>query len=175
MNMENQMYRLLMLIGTVALVISSTVAGQEQRILFPKNYRQTYTNYLSLDRVQNPDEIIRLFANDIAMQGPGEDGKLPFGSILVAEIFKARRDSEGGVITSSLGRRIRDKLVLIAVMQREQGWGAQYPESIRNGNWEYAAFNNDGRSANKNLNACVACHAPLSKTNFLFSYDHLVK
>jgi len=93
----------------------------------------------------------------------------------VAEIFKARLDSEGTVITSSLGRRVRDNLVMIAVMQKEQGWGAQYPEAIRNGNWEYAAYNTDGSVADTDINTCLACHAPLSKTNFLFSYDHLTK
>jgi len=169
------MCRLFMFFGAISLVVSSTVSGERQKIFLPENYRQTYTNYLSLDRVQNPDQIIRLFANDIAMQGPGEDGKMPFGSILVGEIFSAKKDSEGGVITSSLGRRIIDKLDLIAVMQREKGWGTEYPEAIRNGNWEYAAFNTDGSVSDKDLISCVACHAPLGKTNFLFSYEHLKK
>ena len=167
------MPRFFILFGAVSLVISSTASGDGQKIPFPKNYRQTYTNYLSLDRVQNPDEVIRLFANDIAMQGPTVDGKLPFGSILVAEIYKAKLDDENEVITSSLGRRIIDRLALIGVMQRERGWGDQYPSAIRNGNWEYAAFNPDSSVADTNLDACAACHAPLGKTNFLFSYDHL--
>jgi len=169
------MPRLFMIFAAISLLIPSTIFAQAQKIPFPENYRETYTNYLSLDRVQNPDEVIRLFANDIAMQGPGADGKLPYGSILVAEIFKAKLDNENGVIISSLGRRIRDKLSLIAVMQREAGWGAQYPENIRNGNWEYAAFNTDGSVADKDLHACAACHVPLRKTNFLFSYEHLNK
>jgi len=169
------MYRLFILFGAVSLFISSTVTGEDQKIFLPENYRELFTNYLSLDRVQNPDQVIRLFANDIAMQGPGKDGKMPLGSILVGEIFSAKLDSEGSVITSSLGRRIRDSLMLIAVMQKEEGWGAQYPETIRNGNWEYAAFKADGSRADNNLIACVACHAPLAKTNFLFSYEHLKK
>ena len=157
-------------------MISASVTEDGEKISFPENYRETYTNYLSLDRVQHPDEVMRLFANDIAMQGPGDDGKLPFGSILVAEIFKVKLDSEGGVITSSLGRRITDELSLIGVMQREQGWGAKYPEAIRNGNWEYAAFNTEGSiAADIDPIACVACHSPLGRTNFLFSYDHLKK
>jgi len=167
------MYRLFVLLGTVSLVVSSTVTGGDIKISFPENYRETFTNYLSLDRVQHPDQIMRLFANDIAMQGPGADEKLPYGSILVAEIYKAKLDSDDEVITSSLGRRIKDKLALVGVMQREEGWGTQYPQAIRNGNWEYAAFNGDGSTADSDVNACLACHAPLRKTNFLFSYDHL--
>ena len=169
------MCRLFVLFATVSLVFTSTATGENQKIPLPDNYRETFTNYLSLDRLQDPDQIIRLFANDIAMQGPGEDGKLPFGSIVVGEIYKARLDSEGAVITSSIGRRIIDKLTLIAVMQREEGWGTVYPEAIRNGNWEYATYNPDGSEADKDHNACAACHAPLGKTNFLFSYEHLVR
>ena len=33
--------------------------------------------------------------------------ELPYGTVLVAEIYKAKKDKEGKVITSSLGRRIR--------------------------------------------------------------------
>ena len=82
---------------------SMPVEGDQ--ISFPANYKETFTNYLSLDRTQNPDQIIRLFANDTALQGPGADGKLPFGSVLVAEIYKAQKDADGNVMTSQLGRR----------------------------------------------------------------------
>ncbi len=157
------------------MLLGSLTATADQKIEFPADYRSTYTNYLSLDRTQNPDQTIRLFANDIAMQGPGEDGKLPYGSILVAEVYKAKKDAQGNVVVSELGRRIRDKFALIAVMQREPGWGEQHPEGLRNGNWEMGAFKPDGTVADKDLNACLACHAPLESTNFLFSYSHLKK
>lgn len=169
------MRRLVTLFGAVTLLASTTVAAEEQKIAFPENYRSTFTNYLSLDRTQNPDQIIRLYANDIAMQGPGDDGKLPYGSILVGEVYKAKLDDKGEVMTSTLGRRIADKFALVAVMQREEGWGEQHSEEIRNGNWEMGAFKPDGSVADKDLNACLACHAPLGDTNFLFSYDHLKK
>ncbi len=167
------MRRILLAIGTASLLLSTAAPGDVDKIAFPENYPDTYSNYLSLDRTQNPDQIIRLFANEIALQGPGDDGKMPFGSIIVAEVYKAKLDSKGDVITSILGRRIKDKLALIAVMQREEGWGEQHPEELRNGNWEMAAFKPDGSDAGKDLNACLACHAPLTETNFLFSYEHL--
>ena len=155
--------------------LTPTATAEGAEISFPKDYRETFTNYLSLDRVQNPDQVIRLFANDVAMQGPGADGKLPYGSIIVGEVYKAKKDASGAVRTSTLGRRIRDKFALIAVMQREEGWGEGHPAGLRNGNWEFAAFKPDGSKADKDLNACRACHAPLTASNFLFSYDHLGK
>jgi len=172
------MRRFATLIGatvTAVFLVAATAHGDGENIAFPENYRSTFTNYLSLDRTQNPDQVIRLFANDVAMQGPGEDGKLPFGSILVAEVYKAKLDSEGAAIKSSLGQRIKDKFALVAVMQREEGWGEQYPDGIRNGNWDMAAFKPDGAKADKDIVACLACHAPLTETNFVFSYDHLIK
>jgi len=166
-----------LLAGLIVLLIGLPVTTQadEEKVTLPENYRETFTNYLSLDRTQNPDQVIRLFANDIAMQGPGDDGKMPYGSIIVAEVFKAKLDADDKVVLSSLNRRIRDKMVLIAIMQREEGWGEQYPEGVRNGNWDMGAFKPDGTTAGKNMVECLACHAPLASTNFLFSYEHLKK
>jgi len=167
------MRRFLTIAGVISFLLAPTAQGDDSKIQFPEDYAGTFTNYLSLDRTQNPDQIIRLFANDLAMQGPGADGKLPYGSVLVAEIYKARADAEGNVLTSTLGRRVRDKLALIAVMEREEGWGDEYPAGLRNGNWEFATFKPDGSVADKDLNACRACHAPLEATNHLFSIEHL--
>ncbi|MEM7395638.1 MAG: cytochrome P460 family protein [Verrucomicrobiota bacterium] len=144
-------------------------------VQFPAGYEQTFANYLSLDRVQNPDQIIRLFANDTAMQGPGDDGKLPFGSVLVGEVYKAKKDQEGKVLVSDLGRRLRGDLALIAVMERGEGFGQDHPPELRNGHWEFAAFKPDGTVAGKDLNACRACHAPLVEKNHIFSYEHLIR
>ena len=152
---------------------SALAWGDSSQIKFPKDYRSTFTNYLSLDRVQNDDQVIRLFANDIAMQGPGADGKLPYGSVLVAEVYTAKKDADGNVMTSELGRRFRDKFALVAIMERGEGWGEDYPDGLRNGNWDFATFKPDGSKADKDLNACRACHAPLVATNHLFSYEHL--
>lgn len=162
----------LVLASSLVLVTARGGESQTDAIAFPEGYASTYTNYLSLDRTQNPDQIIRLFANDTAMAGPDGDGKLPYGSILVAEVYKAQKDADGNVATSMLDRRIRGDLALIAVMQREKGWGEDYPETLRNENWEFAAFKPDGSVAPKDLDACRACHAPLDDTHHLFSIEH---
>lgn len=169
------MHRFIILVTVAVFLSVASAQDNKEKISFPNNYQSTYTNYLSLDRTQNPDQTIRLFANDVAMQGPGEDGKLPYGSILVAEVYKAKLAEDGTAIKSSLGQRISEKFALIAVMQREEGWGEQYPEGVRNGNWDMAAFKPDGSIADKDIVACLACHAPLTETNFVFSYDHLIK
>ncbi len=164
---------------TIALVMLAcsmmvyTASAEDQRIQFPENYQTTFTNYLSLDRVQNADQIIRLFANDIALKGMKENGEFPDGSILIGEVYKAKKDADGKVIESSLGRRIRGPLALVAVMEKQKGWGEQFPQGLKNGDWDFATFKPDGSVAKKDLNGCRACHAPLTKLRHVFSYEHL--
>ncbi len=162
-------------IVVIGLFTFSIAHGKDNKIQLPADYKTKFTNYVSNDRIQNEDQTVRLFANDIAMQGPDKDGKLPYGSILVAEVYKAKKDKDGNVVTSVLNRRIRDKFALIGVMERKKGFGEGRPDELKTGDWDFAAFKPDGSVADKDLNACRACHAPLSNTHHVFSFEHLAK
>lgn len=164
-------YMVIFVLGLVGVV--TAVFASDERIEFPARYKTEFTNYLSLDRVQNHDQVIRLFANEAAIQAAKEGRALPDGSIFVGEIYKAKKDKDGKVIVSTLGRRVRDKLAAVAVMQKQAGWGAKFSEDHRNGDWDFAIFSPDGKRLNKDLNACRACHAPLKKSQQLFSLEHL--
>ena len=164
--------RLKFLIGLAALTIAGTAVAEDARIKYPAGYKETYTNYLNVDRTQNDDQVIHLFANDIAMKGMKETGKYPNGSILVGEVYKAKKDDKGEVIESELGVRIRGKLALIAVMEKQEGWGANFAEEHKNGDWDFAAFKPDGSVAGKDLNECRVCHAPLTESDHVFSFEH---
>ena len=162
---------------TVALGSFSTFAEADKpRIDFPENYRAELVNYLSLDRTQNDDQIIRLFAPKSALEAAKSGNSLPTGTVLVAEIYKAKKDADGEVIESSLGRRVRGKFAAVAVMQKEKGWGDKFPDELKNGDWDFAIFKPTGeRLVKKDLNKCRACHAPLKETQHLFSLEHMVK
>jgi len=160
-------------LGSV-LALQPAAVGADEKITFPADYAQTLKNYLSLDRTQDPDQIIRLFANEKALEAAKAGQPLPEGSTIVAEVYKAKLDKDGNVIVSTLGRRIRDKLALIAVMQkRGEGFGKDLPEELQNNGWDFAAFKPDGSDAGKDLNKCRACHAPLKDTQHLFSIEHM--
>jgi hypothetical protein len=156
-------------------VVVNVAMADEERISFPADYSTKFYNYLSLDRVQNDDQIIRLFANDVALDAAREGRELPKGAVIVGEVYKAKKDKDGNVVESSLGRRIRDKLAAIAVKEKGKGWGAAFSEDLRNGDWDFAIFAPDGKRLKKDLNACRSCHAPLKETQHLFSLDHLMK
>lgn len=162
-----------LLVGLAIAVLSCTGFAQDSPIKFPADYKTTYTNYLNLDRTQNDDQIIRLYANDIAVKGMKENGQFPYGSVLIGEVYKAKKDANGKVITSALGRRIIDELAVIAVMEKQPGWGAKFPDGLKNGDWDFATFKPDGSVAKKDLNSCRACHSPLTSTQHTFSSEHL--
>lgn len=163
------------IIACLGLLISQGALAEDtpSKIKFPENYKTTFTNYLSLDRTQNDDQIIRLFANDLALKTFKETGEFPDGSVIVAEIYKAKKDKDGEVIESDLGRRIRDKFALIAVMEKRKGFGDDLPDNLKNGDWDFATFKPDGSVAKKDLNGCRACHAPLKDQQHVFSIEHL--
>lgn len=167
------MRRSLLMAATALGIGSWSAAAEQPRMPFPQDYATTFENYLSLDRVQNADQIIRLFANKTAIEAGRQGRELPDGSVLVGEIYTARKDADGKVITSTLGRRIRDKLVAVAVMEKRKGWGETIPAEFRNGDWDFGMFSPAGQPLDKDLNACRKCHAPLGATQHLFSLQHL--
>ena len=54
-----------------------------------------------------------------------------------------------------------DKLLLYTAMAREEGWGKDIPEKLRNENWNYAIFTADKQHRpGVNQAECLACHKP---------------
>ncbi len=163
--------------STVAVLSLFAVAGlamaEDPRIQFPAGYSTKFKNYISLDRVQNADQIISLYANDAAVAAAVAGGEMPSGAVLVGEVYAAKKDKDGKVIVSSLGRRIRDKKVAVAVMEKGTGWGKDFPDDLKNGDWDFAIFSPDGKRLDKDLNTCRTCHAPLKDTQHMFSLEHV--
>lgn len=161
--------------ATAAVGVTTFVAAQApaERIAFPADYATDFTMYLELDRVQNPGQVMRIYANDAALAGPGPDGRLADGAILVGEIHGARTDAAGNFIISELGRQIRGNAAAIAVMEKRDGWGDAFPTEFRNGDWDFAIFSPTGERLDRDLNACRACHAPLTESDHVFSIQHL--
>ena len=59
-------------------------------------------------------------------------------------------------------------LVVVNSMAKGQGYGADIPEPIRNGDWIYQSFSVDGVPNPKaNLTACFQCHLPFAKDDYL--------
>lgn len=160
--------------GTAIACLAAAAAATEDRVLdLPGDYRSTYDNYMISDRLGQADQVISLWANDIARDGARADGSLPEGSIIVGEIYAAETDPDGAVVVSALGRRIPAELKAIVMMERRAGWDAQYPDDLKVGDWEFEVFSPAGENLAKDTTACRACHAPLTGSEYTFSHRHL--
>ena len=101
----------------------------------------------------------------------------PHGTVLTLVQWNVEQDANGNPIKDANGRFIKKDIIAHTVMQKEKGWGADYPADWpRNGEWEYAAFTADGRpneKANANNKACFTCHLPHAKQGFVISLAKL--
>ncbi|MGH1483435.1 MAG: cytochrome P460 family protein [Geminicoccales bacterium] len=156
---------------------SSLYAGaaiaEDVTLDLPADYKTAFDNYLISDRLGQEDQVISLFANDTAREGARADGKLPYGSVIVGEIYAAKADADGNILESELGRRIAAELKAIVVMERQEGWDDQYPDELKVGDWEFEVFSPAGENLAKDTTACRECHHPLTDTEFTWSYDHI--
>lgn len=108
-------------VATRTVAFGRAAAQDLRRVDLPANRTQSFMNYVGNDRIMNPDQAIRLFANDSAAKDLVAGGAFPYGSVLVAEIRKAKPDKDGKTVVSRLGRRIRGDLVAIGVMEKRRG------------------------------------------------------
>lgn len=68
------------------------------------------------------------------------------------------------------GRFVKGDLIGYTVMEKRAGWGTEYPDDLRNGEWEYSAFTADGKFNDKaNFKGCFQCHKPHERQDFVIS------
>jgi len=149
-----------------------TPATADVELVLPADYK-SYGPYMISDRVGQEDQVIALYANDIARDGAAADGKLPYGSVLIGEIYKAKTDADGEVIYSAVNRRVPDELSAIVMMERREGWDAKYGDDLKVGDWEFEVFSPTGENLGRDTTACRECHHPLTDTEFTFSYEYI--
>lgn len=116
-----------------------------------KLYRELYTTQQAVDAVKAGKPV-------------------PSGTWIVMKSFKSKLDASGAPQKGPDGHFIKDELTAYGVMEKRDGWGKEYPDNIRNGEWEYQAFT-PARSVNSGakLQACFECHKPKQSDDYLFS------
>jgi cytochrome c553 len=149
------------------------VALNEQKISFPESYRERFVLYSKVDQA-GPKRVRHNYANAAAMNGPDSAGNLPNGAYVLTEIYKAKLDDAGNPVKAEDGFYVADKLLVFAAMEKRANWGAEIPEEIRNGDWNYALFTPAKAHRDINQAKCLACHKPLHEADYLFSYKDLV-
>ena len=121
------------------------------------------------NRVTIPDAIDQLIHYTTVTRGETED------ILTTAEAIEAARNGQplpNG--THVVIRFHRDgEVTRYFVMQKGQGWGADYPDS-RTEDWQFQAFNADRTiKADEMTERCMACHASRADEQFTFTFDEM--
>jgi plastocyanin len=156
----------------ITLLATGGSAGPE-KIAFPAGWEK-FVLYNTVDRYDNK-QYRELYASSQEAVDAAKAGKpLPHGTVLALIQYKAQVDAQGNPIKDAKGRFVKGDPVAITVMEKRAGWGTEYPDDLRNGEWEYAAFSFDGKlNTQANYKACFQCHKPHEKLDFVISYSSI--
>ena len=145
----------------------------QSRVTFPEGYKDTFAKYHTIN-FPATKQVRYYFANKVAVQAAREGKPLPDGSVLFAEVYSARLDSDQKPVVGADGFFVADKLLFYTAMARNAGWGKDIPEMLRNEDWNYAVFTTDKQQRpGVNQAECLACHKPLDKVSYTFTLKQL--
>ncbi len=124
-------------VGAMSFAISAKAGGD--LVKFPEDYAKGVL-YTTVDRPDNKQFRELYVSPPAAIEAAKKGAPLPSGTVLTLVQFAAKLDASGNPEKGPDGRFIKDKLLGYTVMEKRTGWGSEYPENIRNGEWEYQAF-----------------------------------
>ena len=155
-----------------ALAIAAPVRAGGDKIAFPESH-EAGVLFTTVDRADNK-QFREFYTSAAALDAAKKGEPLPSGTVITMLQYAAKLDAQGNPEKDANGRFIKGNLIGYAVMEKRAGWGAEYPDNVRNGEWEYQAFKAD-KSVNTgaNLGACFNCHKPLDKQDFVYLYDKM--
>jgi hypothetical protein len=158
------------LVAGVAL--TAVVRAGGDLVVFPENYAKGVL-YTTVDRADNK-QYRELYSTPEAIEAVKAGKPIPSGTVLTLVQYKAKLDAAGQPEKDANGRFIKGDLVGYTVMEKRTGWGGEYTDDVRNGEWEYQAFKADKTVNDKAvLKNCFTCHKPLDKQDFVFSFDKM--
>lgn len=155
------------------LMVSSIAFAGPELVAFPEGYQADFKHYATVNRDDERKQIVKIFANDAALDSAKKGVPLDFGSVLTMEVYKAELDENEEPVVGDDGLFIPNELAAVVVMESQDGFGEDYADDLRNGTWEYALFKGDGSRIDKETTACFECHKPLHEIDYVFSFEQL--
>ena len=158
-----------------AMLVSTAALAGPEKIKFPSDYLKGDL-YQTLDR---PDtkQYRELYASPGVVEAVRKGRPIPHGAVLTLVQWSVQQDANGNPVKDANGRFIKNQVIAHTVMEKQKGWGADYPSDWpRNGEWEYAVFTPDGQpnaKGNANNKACFTCHLPHAKQDYVISLAKL--
>ncbi len=160
----------------MGMIFASTAAlAGPEKIKFPSDYLKGVL-YQTLDR-HDTKQYRELYAPAAAVEAVRKGRPIPHGTVLTLVQWSVQQDEKGNPLKDASGRFIKKDIIGHTVMEKQKGWGADYPSDWpRNGEWEYAVFTADGQpnpKGNANNKSCFTCHLPHAKQDFVISLAKL--
>ncbi|HEU4350265.1 MAG TPA: cytochrome P460 family protein [Burkholderiales bacterium] len=142
-------------------------------LTFPDNYKTTFIKYHTIN-FPATGQVRYYYANKAAVDAARASKPLPDGSYLIAEVYSAKKGADGKPEMGADGFFVPEKLLLYTAMATGPGWGNEFPEMLRNGNWNYAIFTLEKQHRpGVNQAECLGCHKPLDKVSYVFTLKQL--
>ena len=158
--------------GLLACASGNAQTPRANAIKFPDKYADGVL-YATVDR-HDIKQYRELWAPKAAVDAVKAGKPIPHGTVLTLVQYKAKVDDRGAPLRDANGRFQKGDLVAYTVMQKDAGFGAGYPDDIRNGDWEYQVFNAEKKVNDKaNLKGCFQCHKPHAGQDYVISLARL--
>jgi hypothetical protein len=161
------------LVGIGIFAVATQVRAGGDLVKFPEGFDKGVL-YTTVDRADNK-QYRELYTSQAAVDAAKKGEPMPDGTVITLVQYRAKLGADGNPEKDANGRFIKTDVLGYTVMEKRKGWGAEYPDNIRNGEWEYQAFTPaKAANANAKLTACFECHKPLPQaSDFLFSYGKM--
>ena len=157
---------------SLCLSVTAIAGGRNDQVSYPEGYQNSFSHYETRNRSNNK-QLADMYANDIAINSV-KTGQLATGSVLIMEIYKPELDATGKPIVNKNGLFNKAKHAAVAVMEKRDDWGADYPATERAGGWGFALYDTKGMPKANDLE-CQTCHQPLTNTDFMFTFAKLLE
>ncbi len=129
--------------------------------------------YATLDRA-GTKQYRELYASPGVLDAVRKGKPIPSGAVLTLVQWSVEQDEKGVPKKDANGRFLKKDILAHTVMEKRAGWGADYPATKRNGEWEYQVFNATGVPNPKaNIDGCFQCHLPHAKQDYVISLARL--
>lgn len=163
-------FQLAGLAAAAALLVTTTAFAGPERVAYPDGYRSTFVRYSAVDR-DDRKTVRFMYVTREALTAATHDQPMPDATVIVMEDHKAVLDAANMPLRDAAGRFVpEDAVTNIFVMEKGKGWGADYPENVRNGDWDYAWFLSDGsRKPDAKFDGCFSCHKAQAAADFTFT------
>jgi cytochrome c553 len=144
-------------------------------VTFPEDYKTSFTKYATIN-FPDRKQVRYHYANVVALRAAKAGKPLPDGSVLFVEVYSTKLDADNKPLMGADGFFVADKIAYYGAKARQAGWGKDFPEMLRNEDWNYAVFTPQKQHRpGVNQAECLACHKPLEKVSYTFTLKQLAE